>query len=182
MLDKIRATLAGGGEGSRSCMGMLRLPDHAPHGNRYDLHQHSSAGRRLVGRPALRRIPDRAGYELEDILPHDIIESAYKSAFGEVIPDVQTHFALEGEKLSSTQASEFAGRLGMGGEEIRTIDRAFKRISQEMILAKLAEIKKGKKLEDKLDQFKTAFPDYYAFIEALVVANGKGATATANDG
>jgi predicted ATP-dependent endonuclease of OLD family len=111
---------------------------------------------------------DINGHELEDLLPHDIVQNAFNSALKRAIPDIEDTLNLRPRKVISEQINEFEGRFSIESSKKSDIEKNFKENLDQLIKEKLVEISKEKTIPNRADKFKETFTDYYAFVNGLV--------------
>jgi predicted ATP-dependent endonuclease of OLD family len=105
-------------------------------------------------------------YELEDILPLEVIENSIKI----VISDIETTFDLdlEQDKPISKIINEFYGRNKINGGKKETIEEKFK-IQLDIEVNKLLDsISKETSITSRLEKYKTIFPDYFTFLKNIL--------------
>lgn len=107
-------------------------------------------------------------YELEDILPSALIETAFNSAKSKVLPEITVSISLTDTKPVSSQVKEFANRNSIDKEKMKSVEKTFKENVEKDVVGKLKEVNKGNSIDKKADLFKATFGKYADFIKNYI--------------
>ena len=106
----------------------------------------------------------RKDHELEDILPADLIESAYNDALRDIF-DSPIVFKLNKGKTAASNIKEYIGRNTIDGEIEKELEEKYKINIDEKVSLILKEINRGSNIAEKLSNFKEKLPNYSKFLE-----------------
>jgi len=101
-------------------------------------------------------------YELEDILPKSIIETAFNSAIENMVTEYQVD--MNQDKTVSKIIEEYYGRNRIRGQDRGSLEQAFKESLDTLVISQLAEIEKESTYLARREKFEELLPDYYEFI------------------
>src|SRR5690606_32412671 len=111
---------------------------------------------------------DVIDHELEDLMPLEIISSAFEIAKSNVEMDEEIPLKLSNEKPIGKQIDEYYGRNKIKASLKSEIEEGFKANLEEKINDLLEEINKETTIANRLNLFKNKFPLYYTFITSLL--------------
>jgi len=110
---------------------------------------------------------EKVNYELDDLLPIDLLQLAVNSACA-TFRSGALECPLTKSRTISSQINEFKNRNSIALDESRIFEETFKAKLHEVITAKLDSIMQGKRLkEEKLKAFSDAFTEYSEAIGKL---------------
>jgi predicted ATP-dependent endonuclease of OLD family len=111
-------------------------------------------------------------YELEDILPLEIIDKSIKNAMSD--PDIEITFDLnlDQDKPISRIINEFYGRNKINGSKKEIIEERFKVQLDIEVKKLLGSISKETSINSRLKKYKAIFPDYFVFLKNILVEYG----------
>ncbi|NOQ27581.1 MAG: AAA family ATPase [Bacteroidales bacterium] len=109
---------------------------------------------------------DNVDYELEDILPKNIIENAFKEAIKDVV--ITFEFDINNSKPVSKIIEEFYGRNKLKGDEKSHIEETFKSNIEQSLDVVLKTVNKETNILYRLAKFKELLPQYFDFIKNVL--------------
>ena len=111
-------------------------------------------------------------FELEDLLPKDIIVKAFDLAKTEVDFDEIFSLNLNQSKPVGSIIDEYYGKNKIRDENKKKIEEKFKLHLDDVVNSVLDNIKKEKTIEKKLKKIKEDIPGYFQFISSFVTSFG----------
>ncbi|MDY7393849.1 AAA family ATPase [Aureibaculum sp. 2210JD6-5] len=109
-------------------------------------------------------------YELEDILPLELINESIKIASAD--SDISFELNLDQDKPISKIVNEFYGRNNINVSEKEIIEEKFKIQLDLEITKHLNTISKETSISSRLEKYKALFPDYFTFLKGVLLEFG----------
>jgi len=108
-----------------------------------------------------------SNYELEDILPKQIIQNAFDATLASLslVSEYEICFSTETKVVSST-INQYKQRHLLPQEQSSLIEELFKKTMERLVIEEIDRIEKVKKA-DRQTEFKSTFEQYFEFIDNL---------------